>query len=176
MGDMDFVIDKIIKESKEKDGETGLDLVDTEKIGIVGHSLGGSAALGIGRARDDIDAVIALESPFMYDIEGVRNNQFIFTDKKYPVPLLNIYSDSSWDILDKRPQYKTNYEMLSDKDENTYNIHLTGVGHLGLTDFALTSPILTNFLDRGKSSSSSTVSILKRINKECLKFFNKYLK
>jgi hypothetical protein len=106
----------------------------------------------------------------MYDIEGVRNGQFVFNDEKYPIPVLNIYSDSSWDILRIRPQYAANYEMISD------SIHISGVGHLGLTDFALTSPILTNFLDRGKSSSENTISILERINMECLEFFNSYLK
>jgi dienelactone hydrolase len=176
MGDIDFVIDKIKEEAEDNDGDKVYSLVDTNRIGVLGHSLGGSAALGIGRVRDDISAVIALEAPFMYDIEGVEEGLFVFNDDIYPLSLLNIYSDSSWDILDKRPQYAANYKMLSDDNEESYNILLSGVGHLGLTDFALTSPILTNFIDRGKSSPDNTVSILKRINKECLEFFNNYLK
>lgn len=170
MDDIGFVIDNIKEEAKDNNADLVYRIIDTNRIGVMGHSLGGSAALGMGRIRDDISAVIALEAPFMYDIEGLRDGQFVFRDDKYPIPVLNIYSDSAWDILGKRPQYAANYEMISD------SIHISGVGHLGLTDFALTSPILTNFLDRGKSSSKNSISILERINEECLEFFNSYLK
>jgi dienelactone hydrolase len=176
MGDIGFVIDNIKNKVENNDKDLLYSIIDIKRIGVMGHSLGGSAALGMGRIRDDISGVIALEAPFMYDIEGVEEGQFIFTDNKYPIPILNIYSDSSRDILGKRPQYAANFKILSDYNETSYNIFLSGVGHLGLTDFALTSPILTNFLDGGKSSSDNTVSILKRINKECLEFFNYYLK
>lgn len=176
MGDINFVIDKIKEKAEVNEGDMVYSIIDTKRIGVMGHSLGGSAALGIGRVRDDISAVIALEAPFMYDIEGVEEGLFVFNDDIYPLPLLNIYSDSSRGILDKRPQYATNYKMLSDFNEESYNILLSGTGHMGLTDFAITSPILTNFLDRGKSSPDNTVNILKRINKECLEFFDNYLK
>ena len=58
-------------------------LADIAKIGVIGHSLGGSAALSIGRMRDDVNAVVALESPFMYEIEGIEDDRFVFTDKTY---------------------------------------------------------------------------------------------
>ncbi len=135
----------------------------------------GSAALGIGRIRDDVNAVIALESPFMYDIEGTKDGRFVFTDKIYPVPVLNVYSDSSWSILAERPQYAANYSMLSDTDATTFNVYISGVGHLSLTDFALTSPFLTRILD-GQKSTTETIYCLKTINKISLEFFDAYLK
>jgi len=149
--------------------------VDTTKIGVMGHSLGGSAALGIGRIRDDVHAVIALESPFMWDIEGVEDGDFIFTDKIYPVPVLNVYSDSAWSILGDRPQYAANFKLLSDSSTTTFNVYISGVGHLALTDFALSSPFLTRVLD-GKKQAADSVSCLKTINKISLEFFNSYLK
>ncbi len=48
------------------------------RIGVMGHSLGGSAALCIGRQRPDVQAVLALESPFMCDIEGVRMGNLFY--------------------------------------------------------------------------------------------------
>lgn len=70
-------------------------LVDRTKIGVMGHSLGGSSALGIGRMRKDGSVIIALESLFMCDIKGVKNSEFVFTGEEYPIPVLNVYSDSS---------------------------------------------------------------------------------
>jgi len=46
---------------------------------------------------------------------------------------------------------------------------------LGLTDFSLSSPILTRFLD-GKKPSTDYADSLKAINKISLNFFNSFLK
>jgi dienelactone hydrolase len=173
--DMNFVIDSILEENENNNVDMAYKLVDITKIGVMGHSLGGSAALGIGRIRTDVDAVIALESPFMFDIEGIENEQFVFTDKIYPVPVLNIYSDSSWSILGERPQYAANYSLLFETGATAFNVYINGVGHLALTDFALASPFLTRVLD-GKKPTTDTVSCLETINKTCLEFFNSYLK
>ena len=174
-GDINFVIDYIIAEAENSTADTVYKRVDKANIGVMGHSLGGSAALGMGRIRDDIRAVIALESPFMCDIEGVEDGEFIFTDEIYPTPVLNVYSDSSWSILADRPQYAANYTLLSDTDATAFNVYISGVGHLTLTDFALTSPLLTRILD-GQKSTTDAVYSLKTINKVSLEFFNVYLK
>jgi len=174
--DINFIIDYIMTEVENNNADMAYTLVDIAKIGVMGHSLGGSAALGIGRIRDDVNAVIALESPFMYDIEGIEDGRFVFTDKIYPVPVLNVYSDSSWSILGEQPQYAANYSMLSDTDATTFNVYISGVGHLALTDFALTSPFLTSILDSEKSTTEKAVYCLKTVNKVCLEFFDAYLK
>ena len=69
--DINFVIDTILSESGNNSAAQVYQLIDGSKIGVMGHSLGGSAALGIGRMRNDVKAVIALESPFLADIVGV---------------------------------------------------------------------------------------------------------
>ena len=51
-GDINFVIDYIHNEAEKDDAETVYKLVNNEKIGMIGHSLGGSAVLGIGRMRN----------------------------------------------------------------------------------------------------------------------------
>lgn len=180
-GDINFVIDYIIEQSEHvKQGNvSGSDrvykLVDTEKIGVMGHSLGGSAALGIGRMRTDISAVIALESPFMVDIIGVENDEFVFIDEEYPVPVLNVYSDSSWDNLGNWPQYAQNHALLSSTSESVFNVHISGAGHFTLTDLALTSPFFTRVFN-GQRSTADTVDVLNLINEISLEFFDRYLK
>lgn len=173
--DINFVIDYILTQAKSNASDTVYKLVDTTKLGVMGHSLGGSAALGIGRMRNDISAVIALESPFMCDIKGIKNNEFIFTNEKYPIPVLNVYSDSSWDHLAHWPQYAENYALLSNNNPTAFNVHISGVGHFTLTDLALTSPFLTRLFN-GQKSTTSTEYCLKVINKVCLEFFDCYLK
>ena len=174
-GDINFVTDYILAEAKNNAADKVYKLVDTTKIGAMGHSLGGSAALGIGRTRDDISAVIALESPFMSDITGVKDGEFVFNDKIYPVPVLNVYSDMGWSLLPHRPQYAENYALLSGNNATAFNVHISGVGHLTLTDLALTTPFLTNLLN-GHKSTTSTEYCLKTINKITLEFFDRYLK
>ena len=174
-GDINFVIDNILAEAKKNNPNEVYKLIDTRKIGVMGHSLGGSAALGIGRMREDVGAVIALESPFMCDIMGVKDGEFVFTDKLYPVPVLNLYSDAAWNLLGKRPQYVKNYALLSNTSEKAFNVYIKGAGHLTLTDLALTSPILTRILN-GQKSTADTEYCLKVINKVCVEFFDCYLK
>lgn len=175
MGDIDFVINYVLAEAVKKDSDRVYKLVDKGKVGVMGHSLGGSAALGIGRGRDDIKAVIALEAPFMDDIIGVEDNEFIFTDEKYPAAVLNIYSDASWSHLSEWSQYEQNYNLLTDTAATAHNVYIQGVGHLTLTDLALTSPIITRILNQKKSERTAEYS-LKTINKLSLEFFDCYLK
>lgn len=174
-GDINFVIEHILAEAEKAEADKAYRLMDKASIGVMGHSLGGSAALGVGRMRDDVDAVIALESPFMCDIQGVSEGEFVFVDEAYPVPVLNIYSDSGWGILASRPQYAENYALLSATDATAFSVHISGVGHLSLTDLALSSPPLTRILN-GHTSTTDAVSCLKTINRISLEFFDCYLK
>ena len=173
-GDINFVLDTILQQAA--DGAPAVyGLVDAEKIGVMGHSLGGTAALGIPRQREDIGAVIALESPFLYDIIGVADDEFVFVDQAYPVPVLNIYSDAAWDHLSDWPQYARNYAFLVDPPAAAFSLHLGGAGHFSLTDLALTSPLLVRLLE-GKQPAMDSETYLKALNAACLSFFDRYLK
>ena len=172
MGDIDFVID-YAKQQTEQD--SFYKLINTDKIAVIGHSLGGSAALGIGRARNDIAAVIALESPFMYDIIGARNNDFVWRSEPYPVPVLNIYTDSSYSHLNEWKQYAENASLLDSLSNDVRNVYIEGVGHFSITDLSLASPILTRILG-GIAPKITAQECLKRVNEECLRFLDLYLK
>lgn len=173
--DINFVIDTLRSGTNSAISETVLRLVDPSRIGLIGHSLGGSAVLLVGRMRNDISAVLALESPFMGDILGVDNGEFVWNKETYPVPVLNVYSDSSWSHLAEWPQYAENSKLLSDKEPFTYNIYLQGARHLSLTDLALTSPFFTTILS-GQQTNTDPKYYLDTINQLSLKFFDHYLK
>lgn len=173
-GDFHLVIDTILQHAA--DGAGGLyDLVDVEKIGVMGHSLGGSAALAVPRQRDDIAAVIALESPFLVDIVGVDNDEFVWTDRVYPTPVLNVYSDGAWEHLASWAQYAANYALLLDAPATAISLHLPGAGHFSLTDLSLVSPFLVRILEGGESTRESA-EYLQDVSRACLEFFDHYLK
>lgn len=164
--DIDFVLDQVL------DADVG-ELTDPDRIGLIGHSLGGAAVLGVGRLRDDIDAVIALEAPYMTEIVDVVDGRFVWNPDSYPVPVLNVYSDSAWGHLDEWPQYGRNREMLD--DPTVENVHIEDVGHLHLTDLSLSSPFLTRVLN-GHPSSGDAREALTELNGHVLRFFDTHLK
>jgi dienelactone hydrolase len=174
MGDLNLVIESVL--ARAAGGAAGVyGAIDGERLGVMGHSLGGSAALGIGRQRRDIGAVIALEAPFMYDIVDVEDGEFVFAESPYPSPVLNIYSDSAWDHLAEWPQYARNHALLTDTRPQVANVHIGGVGHLGLTDLALSNPWLVRLLD-GIRPTVDHAQALRQINQVCLTFLDRHLK
>lgn len=145
---------------------------DAGRFVTLGHSAGGSAALGMARLRKDVAAVIALEAPCMYDIKGVKDGKYIMDDSDYAVPVLNVYSDSSYPHLQEWKQYQNNVKFLESEDEKYETIYYEGVGHMGLCDFSLVSPILTRIMD-GKKSDVPAREQLERLNADCLAFLRK---
>ncbi len=174
-GDISFVIDHILANSRNESADLIYRLIDGTRIGVMGHSLGGSAALGIGRMRKDVGAVIALESPFLCDIIGVGGGEFIFLNEPYPVPVLNVYSDSAWSHLSQWPQYAQNSRMLLEPSSATPFVHIRGAGHFTLTDLSLTSPLLTRMFNEFPSTAGAEYC-LRTINSVCLRFFDCHLK
>lgn len=172
MGDIDFVIDMLTASPSPEDFSR---LIDPARIGVMGHSLGGSAALGMGRVRDNVKAVIALESPFMYDVTGVEDGAFTWDDAPYPIPMLNIYTDSSYAKLEALPQYKQNANYLNSDREDVKNVYLPDTGHFSITDLALSSPILTRILN-GMPGEADRTETLRIVSAECLSFFDQWLK
>lgn len=173
--DIDCVLDAVLERAGEAGAAAPYSLVDAERIAAAGHSLGGSAALGIGRARDDVDAAIALEAPFLCDIEGIDGaGGFLFDEEPYPVPVLNVYSDASWARLREWKQYAENAQLLDGGSRNAANVHIEGIGHLALTDLSLTSPFLTAALD-GIAPADPPQETLETLNAACLDFLDEHL-
>lgn len=169
--DINFVIDSFIQKAAEESGSI-YSLVDVTSIGVAGHSLGGSAALGVARQRDDIKAVMALESPYMYDITGVKGSEFTWNTKPFPCPVMNIYSDSGYPLLEADNKYVQNKALYNSEKVESY--YIEGSNHYTLTDLVRTSPILCSLLGSGyKKSGYDTLEV---INQKSLDFFDNYLK
>src|SRR5690606_37775854 len=129
----------------------------------------------VGRLRSDIGAVIALEAPMLGEITGVEDGEFEWLTVPYPLPLLSVYSDSSWSHLGEWSQYGANHALLAGADEDVVTYHLAGVGHFGLTDLALSSPLLTRLMD-GRPSEPNAAAVLEALNRVCLAFLDEHLR
>ncbi|EKN62394.1 platelet-activating factor acetylhydrolase, plasma/intracellular isoform II [Neobacillus bataviensis LMG 21833] len=172
--DMNFVIDTILEKAKS-DNNPIYQQINTEKIGVFGHSMGGAASVWLGRERKDIAAVVNIDAPFFSDLVYKKEiDDFVARDEDFKTPLLNIYSDDVWEQLDSNSTYaanKLNNEHF--KDANT--VHFKGAKHLSLTDFPLFSPILANYIQGGKADIDQNYCI-ETENKLILNFFDDKLK
>lgn len=134
-----------------------LDQLPHDEVVAMGHSLGGASALALGRERDDVVDVVALECITVAG-EG---------EGPYPVPILYFYSDVAKDMLEGPAHTEV---ALPDGPEDRV-VYLPGSGHLGMTDLGRVTPIVTNLLDRGLDTTDSEVT-LGAINEEVLAFLD----
>lgn len=169
--DINFVIDTFIVKSSNN-SNSFYRLIDADRIGVAGHSLGGSAALGVARQRNDIKAVIALESPYMCDITGVNGDEFTWNTEPYQCAVMNIYSDSGYPLIETDNKYVQNRNHMQNSGNIRY-YYIKGSNHYTLTDLVRTSPILCALL--GGSYRKSGYETLEFINQKSLAFFDEYL-
>ena len=171
--DEDFVIDTILEECSQKTDDPLFSIIDTEKIGLMGHSLGGATSAQIGRERDDIDAVIVLDGTMLGEEIAIENNTVVINDKPYPVPLLNIYAEDHYNNAARLEKDTYSNFIASKNGICTYETVFKNAGHLNFTDLPLFSPVLAKTLGIGTVDS---LQCIETMNDVVLTFFNSYLK
>ncbi|WP_436866797.1 alpha/beta hydrolase family protein [Bacillus fungorum] len=172
--DMNFVIDTILEKNKN-DNPPLYQHINTEKIGLFGHSMGGGASVWLGKERSDVSAVVNIDAPFYSElIYNKADDTFVASSKVYTTPLFNIYSDDVWRQLDSVPVYVAN-KPNNKQFEGAYTTHFKGAKHLSLTDLQLFSPVLANTLQGGKANIDPYYCI-EMENELILKFFDYELK
>lgn len=171
--DENFVINTILSECGSNKSDVLFSIINTEKIGLMGHSLGGASSAQIGRIRDDIDAVIVLDGTMLGEEVAFENNALILNDTPYPVPLLNVYAED---------HYTNSKELVGDAYDNfhatqnalcAYEKVFQDAGHLNFTDLPLFSPTLAKMLGVGTVDARYCIETM---NELVLEFFNCYLK
>lgn len=149
--DMNFVIDTILSQSP---GGTApvYQLINQEKIGLFGHSMGGAASVWLGRERQDISAIVNIDAPFFSELVfNQETSDFEASGEKYTTPILNIYSDDVWNQLGSNSTYAAN-AAAGENFTEAYTTHFQGAKHLSLTDLPMFSPLLADMLQGGKAS------------------------
>lgn len=173
--DMNFVINTILNKA-QRDNNPIYQHINTKKIGVFGHSMGGSASVWLDRERDDIDAVVNIDAPFFSELVYKKElGDFVASGNDFSTPLLNLYSDDVWRQLESNSTYAANNKSNNKHFKEAYTVHFQGAKHLSFTDLPLFSPILANILQGGKADIDQYYCI-EAENELILKFFDYELK
>ena len=189
VADMNFALDSLIAgaDSGNLDGywfenDTSkesvsrmLSHIDTDKIGLMGHSMCGATAVEVGKIRDDIDAVIDIDGTMLSNIKGVKDGKYIVDEAPYRVPLLEFENENSHWELQELAEMDYPYPNITIKDtaETYFCTYVEGTLHMDYTDLPLFSPFLAKMLGSGNVDHgfvSDTVNSLE------VRFFDCYLK
>lgn len=172
--DENFVLDTIL--AKAREGEDGpFRLVDPEKIGLFGHSMGGASSVALGREREDIDAVIDLEGTMLGEYVGFANGTELFNQEPYPVPVLDVNSERVHEEAERLAGLGVQYVnfYVGENAADYREVVFRDAGHLNFTDLPLISPILAKMLGTGKVDPRTCIE---NVNRVVLSWFDYYLK
>lgn len=188
IADMNFVIDEIERACNgntstkiwffdDKDTElitSVLNAIDIDKIGLMGHSLGGATAVTVGR-RPDISAVIDIDGTMLGEETGVENGVVLINEEPYENPLLAIANEEhhrqEMEAMENSYAYANNIVM-----QNAicgYETYFRNAGHMNFTDLPLIAPALANFLGTGSVDAGECIDTMNGI---ILRFYDCYLK
>lgn len=171
-GDENFVLDTLLK--KAAVGEEGpFSRINPDKIGLLGHSMGGASSAAVGRERGDIDAVVNLEGTMFGEYIGFENGSYLYNEAPYPIPLLDINSRTVHEQAKHIPDAEYVNFYVGQHSADFREVIFEDAGHLNFTDLPLFSPILARLLGVGKVDAKTCIE---NVNKVVLSFFNCYLK
>jgi predicted dienelactone hydrolase len=172
LGDMNLVLNDILDKAEETNSDEVYHIINTDKIGLFGHSLGGAAAAELGRERGDIDAAIVIDGTMLGEEVGFENGKEILNNTPYPIPLLNIYNESHFqDATQNADTYDNMVATANAADARQVVVY--GAGHLNFTDLPLFSPFLAGLLGTGEVDKRYCIETMNQI---VLNYFNYYLK
>ncbi|MCM1055321.1 MAG: hypothetical protein NC394_07350 [Bacteroides sp.] len=150
-----------------------LEMADTEKIGLMGHSIGGAAAVQLGRERSDITAVIDIDGTMLGEQISFSDGKLVYNPEPYPIPILSLDNANHWEsyITDGETDYVNKY--LLDNAIDGREAHFDGTEHMDFTDLPLFAPALSKMLGKGEVDS---YEFIPKVNGIILNYFNYYLK
>ena len=187
VGDMNFALDSLIAAADDNNFEsywfsddmakadvtevTGH--IDTDKIGLMGHSMGGATSVEVSKIRDDIDAVIDIDGTILGNIKGVKDGKYIIDETPYEVPLFMIDNAESHFDLQELVDYPYPNISIKETAVTYHETYFEGTLHMDYTDLPLFSPFLAKMLGSGDVDHEFVTDTLNSLEVE---FFDCYLK
>lgn len=170
--DMTFVLDQIRQQVASPTSKDLFHQIDSERIGVLGHSMGGATAAWIGRQDDAIDAVIVLDGTLMGEIIGFENGKEVLSNVPYPKPILNLFNEKHYQDGKAMGLEYANMLMHANASQS-FQLVVEGSGHLNFTDLPLLSPFLAGLLGTG---TVNPFYCMETTNAAVLQFMDYYLK
>ena len=151
-----------------------LDAVNYDKIGLMGHSLGGATAVTVGR-REDVSAVIDLDGTMLGEETGVKDGVVLLNEEPYETPLLSVISEihHNDEVWSRETGYVYANNYVLEHATCGYETYFKNTGHMNFTDLPLFSPVLAGNLGTGTVDAGECID---QINGIVLRFFDCYLK
>ncbi|MGE5678453.1 MAG: alpha/beta hydrolase family protein [Pseudomonadota bacterium] len=181
--DMNFVLDTIIAATKVESPDLVYQLIDTGRIGLMGHSLGGAASAQLGRERSDIKGVIDLDGSLVGDELDYKEGKYVINHDIYPVPILFVDTDTMKQAMAgvTDPDIEIPQELILDTAPNAYEVYFRGTNHLSVTDLALFSPALVKLINGSTKENyggqgADKYQVIEKMNSIILEFFDASLK
>lgn len=183
LADMNFAIDSIkegninnwyIDKDQKEEITKVINLIDTAKIGLIGHSMGGAAAVTCGR-RDDISAVVDLDGTMLGENIGINGDEILINEEPYHTPLLNLQNQEHHyqaAEAERSGEVFSNNVIIKNAD-TAYCTYFINSGHMDFTDLPLFSPVLARNLGTGTVDNGEMIDTL---NALVLDFLDCYLK
>jgi predicted dienelactone hydrolase len=183
IADINFVLDTILANIKDTGSGAVYQLIDPEKIGLMGHSLGGESSAQVARERNDIGAVVNLDADMAGEYVDFVNGREVLNDTVYPVPILTILSDTLVRLIAAVPDANDVIAVkhVTATAPNAFEVDLPGTDHMSVTDLPLISPLLvwlinTSVPQAAGGHAADALFTVEKMNDLVLQFFNVYLK
>jgi predicted dienelactone hydrolase len=182
IADIQFALDTILAKAGQPGTDSVYQLIDSGKIGLMGHSLGGESSAQVARERNDIGAVVNLDSNLQGEYLDYVDGRYVMNDTLYPVPILNVVTDTTEKLIAAIPDANTSVALkhVDATAPYAFEVNLPGTDHMSVTDLPLISPALVSMINasvpKGAGTEADPYATLVKMNDLVLKFFNAYLK
>ena len=172
--DLNFVLDTILRCASRNEAEA-FARIDPQHIGLFGHSMGGAACEALGRQRDDIDAVIVLEGMMLGELTGADQTGFTYGNTPYPLPLLDVNSDSiashGMEQMFGSRKY-VNFNVVKNATD-AREVTFRNAAHMNFCDLPTVSPVMASLFGVGSRNPRECIITVNGIVTE---YFDHYLK
>ncbi len=183
VADIEFVLDTLLAQAQDPAADAFYRHIDPEKIGLMGHSLGGASSALVARERNDIGAVVNLDADLMGEYVDFADGTYVLNDTLFPVPILTILADDMVRLIDAVPNANETVAVqhVSASAPHAYEVHIMGTDHQSLTDLPLVSPALASLITMsvkkaGGGATADKYAVIEKMNDLVLGFFNFHLK
>ncbi|MBE6023883.1 MAG: hypothetical protein E7231_11760 [Cellulosilyticum sp.] len=171
-GDINFILNTIEQMLKENSTDPAFEHMNIDKIGLIGHSLGGASSVQIARERDNIAAVVVLDGTHIGERIDIANGEWVYNEEPLNVPVLDMRAENhSSAIQHSDNEYVNNHTLQVAIAGQAVTI--LGTSHMNFTDLPMFSPMLAKMLGTGTCDAQKCTE---QIDSIALQWFNYYIK